>query len=87
MQCNAMQCNAMQNSHEQQKTLSISPHFIPIGQYCMFGTKPIDCPRYTYVSTTRSTSLNNCQSCPAGYWCNSTGEIRWYFYIRLLDDR
>ncbi|XP_072557730.1 uncharacterized protein [Paramormyrops kingsleyae] len=55
----------------------------PAGHYCdglpgsdgQEGAGPKECPTYTYRSTPRAGSKGECQPCPPGYLCNSTGSV------------
>ncbi|XP_048837628.1 uncharacterized protein si:ch211-286b4.4 [Brienomyrus brachyistius] len=60
-----------------------TPHPCPAGHYCdgltgsdgQEGAGPKECPTFTYRSTLRAGSKGECQPCPPGYLCNSTGLV------------
>lgn len=44
-----------------------------VGHYCPLRSIQIACPVGTYNPVVAQFSLDNCTSCPAGFFCNSTG--------------
>ena len=54
---------------------SSTPSLCPVGQYCPSGTgaTPSYCPAGTYNPGTGMYRLSDCISCPAGYYCATTG--------------
>jgi hypothetical protein len=49
------------------------PEYCLPGTYCVAGGKPVDCPKYTYSTLRGATSISDCISCPAGYFCDALG--------------
>ena len=50
------------------------PNACTKGSYCPLGTSvPISCPIGTYNDLTGASEKYECKSCPAGYYCASTG--------------
>ena len=50
--------------------------FLFLGHYCLINTEfdsQYPCPNGTYNNQTGSTSPSDCQLCPAGYYCPTTG--------------
>jgi len=46
----------------------------PEGKYCPLGTTdPVFCPMGTYGNQTGLDDVSQCQDCPAGMYCSSTG--------------
>ncbi|XP_058655214.1 SCO-spondin isoform X4 [Onychostoma macrolepis] len=46
----------------------------PVGHYCPKGTdSPVPCPVGTWSNSTGLRSAEECQSCPGGFYCASTG--------------
>ncbi|NXE08447.1 AB24G protein, partial [Lophotis ruficrista] len=47
----------------------------PPGHYCPEGTLlPLQCPPGTWSGSEGRRSLQECQPCPGGYYCNSSGQ-------------
>lgn len=50
-----------------------NPVVCPVGAYCPFGSaQPLKCPPGTSTQYTQSGAITDCQSCPAGYYCDNT---------------
>ena len=49
------------------------PEKCQVGHYCPLKAAQIACPIGTYNPLSTQFSLDNCTSCPAGFFCNSTG--------------
>ena len=49
----------------------------PIGYYCTNGTAyPQPCPPGTFSTNTRVTSVEGCEDCPRGRYCNLQGFVK-----------
>ena len=49
------------------------PEKCQVGHYCPLKSAQFPCPKGTYNPLSSQFSLDNCTSCPAGFYCNSTG--------------
>jgi hypothetical protein len=51
--------------------VATTPVICPAGQYCPERTEtPIDCPKGTFNPRLGMRSENDCEVCPAGYYCD-----------------
>lgn len=57
-----------------QMTLAGAPVLCAAGHYCPEGTgNPLPCPAGTFLGSLGARTVSECQACPPGKYCNSTG--------------